>query len=140
MMYGLDKPTLKDSSLCDILLWLSRQRRRFRVTGLSMLPLLQPGDEILVNCHAYQHRHPQPGDIIIAQHPYKPQTRIVKRVTEVRADGACFVRGDNPAESTDSRAFGWMSSEQILGQVTSRFLWFAPSDPTTLTVTEKNSS
>ncbi len=123
------KPPLKQSSIWDVFLWLSRQRRRFRVTGLSMLPLLQPGDEILVNFKAYRNQPPQPGDIIVAQHPYKPQTRIVKRVAEVRSDGSCFVKGDNPAESTDSRAFGWMSSQQILGKVTSRFLFFVSSDP-----------
>jgi nickel-type superoxide dismutase maturation protease len=134
------KPALKQSSLWDVLLWLARQRRRFRVTGLSMLPLLQPGDEILVNCKAYQHQPPQPGDIIVAQHPYKPQTRIVKRVVEVRPDGSCFVQGDNLVESTDSREFGWMSAQQILGQVTSRFLWFVPLDTSTLTVSQKKSS
>jgi nickel-type superoxide dismutase maturation protease len=134
------KPALKQSSLWDVLLWLTRQRRRFRVTGLSMLPLLQPGDEILVNFKAYRNQPPQPGDIIVAQHPYKPQTRIVKRVTEVRPDGSCFVKGDNPAESTDSRAFGWMSAQQILGQVTSRFLWFVPSETSTMTVSPKKSS
>jgi nickel-type superoxide dismutase maturation protease len=104
-----------------------------------MLPLLQPGDEILVNFKAYRNHPPQPGDIIVAQHPYKPQTRIVKRVVEVRGDGSCFVQGDNPDESTDSRAFGWMSSQQILGQVTSRFLLFVPSNTSTLTVSQKKS-
>ncbi len=140
MMELLDQPTLKESSLWDILLWISRRRRRFRVTGLSMLPLLQPGDEILVNFKAYQQSNPQPGDIIVGQHPYKPQTRIVKRVTEVKPDGSCFVQGDNLAESTDSRVFGWMSSQQILGQVTSRFLWFVASDTCTLTASQKKSS
>ena len=115
---------LKQNSLWDLLLWMGRQRRRFRVAGLSMLPLLQPGDEILVNLNAYRDQHPQPGDIVVAQHPCNSQTRIVKRVTEVREDGSCFLRGDNQDESTDSRAFGWMSSQRILGQVTSRFLFF----------------
>lgn len=134
------KPALKQSSLWDVLLWLTHQRRRFRVTGLSMLPLLQPGDEILVNFKAYRNQPPQPGDIIVALHPYKPQTRIVKRVAEVQSDGSCFVRGDNPAESTDSREFGWMSAQQIIGQVTSRFLWFVPPETSTLTVSQKKSS
>lgn len=140
MMELLDEATLKNSSWWDILLWLSRQRRRFRVTGLSMLPLLQPGDEILVNFKAYRNQFPQPGEIVVARHPYKPKTLIVKRVTAVRVDGACFLQGDNLAESTDSRAFGWMYPQQILGQVTSRFLLFTPAEIVKLTVTEKKSS
>ncbi len=136
----LDEPTLKNSTWWDILLWLSRQRRRFRVTGLSMLPLLQPGDEILVNFKAYRNQSPQAGEIIVAQHPYKPNTRIVKRVSGVREDGACFLQGDNSAESTDSRAFGWIHPQQILGRVTSRFLLFTPAEIVKLTVTEKKSS
>ena len=139
MMDLSDEPTLKNSTWWDVLLWLSRQRRRFRVTGLSMLPLLQPGDEILVNFKAYRNQFPQPGDIIVAEHPYKPQTRIVKRVTAVREDGACFLQGDNSAESTDSRAFGWMSPQQILGQVTGRFLLFTSPETIRLTVIKKNS-
>ncbi len=120
---------LEQNSFWELLLWIGRQRRRFRVTGLSMLPQLYPGDEILVNLKAYQNQSPQPGDIVVAQHPYNTHVRIVKRVTAVLEDGSCFLTGDNPAESTDSRMFGWMSSQQILGKVTSRFLSVAPMLP-----------
>ena len=113
---------IEKNSFWELLLWIGRQRRRFRVTGLSMLPLLQPGDEILVDVNAYHRQLPQPGHIVVAQHPYNPKIRIVKRVAAVQADGSCFLTGDNQAESTDSRMFGWMSSQQILGKVTSRFL------------------
>jgi nickel-type superoxide dismutase maturation protease len=98
-----------------------RRRRRFRVTGASMSPLLEPGDEVLVDMRAYKTRSPQGGDLVLLRHPYRPQLLLVKRVSRVEPDGRLRVAGDNPAESSDSRAFGALLPEQIVGQVTSRF-------------------
>ncbi len=112
---------LRDSNLADLILWICRSRSRFRIVGNSMLPLLKPGEEILINPKAYQHKHPQPGDLIIAQHPLQSNLRLVKRVIEVLADGSCFIIGDNPSESTDSRSFGHVSPQYLRGQVVSRF-------------------
>jgi len=112
---------LKDNHLGELLLWLLRRRRRFRITGNSMRPLLKPGDEVLVNPGAYQQMPPTPGDIVVVQHPYRTDLRLVKRVAAVLADGSCVIYGDNPSESTDSRSFGAVVPEQILGRVTSRF-------------------
>lgn len=86
-----------------------------------MAPLLKPKDEILVDLKAYRDQQPRPGEIVIAQHPYQTDLRLVKRVALVQEDGSCFLTGDNSAESTDSRSFGLVAPEQILGQVTSRF-------------------
>ncbi|HEY9738578.1 MAG TPA: S24/S26 family peptidase, partial [Trichocoleus sp.] len=68
------EPThLRHSRLTDLLLWLLRQRLRLRVVGRSMLPLLRPGEEVLVDLWAYRGKaktgspqHPQPGDIVVA--------------------------------------------------------------------------
>lgn len=105
----------------ELLLWLLRRRHRFRVTGNSMQPLLQPGEEILLDRHAYQKSVPQVGDIVVATHPLHPELTIVKRVILVKEDGSLFLRGDNPRESTDSRTFGLVDLQYILGKVTSRF-------------------
>ena len=70
-----------------------------------MLPLLKPGDEVLINPKAYKHSHPADGDIVVAQYPHRPDVRLVKRVTSVTKDGHCTLLGDNPQESTDSRDF-----------------------------------
>ena len=86
-----------------------------------MLPLLQPGDEVLVNPRAYHTVSPSPNDLVVAQHPHNPNLRLIKRVTAVLGDGACFVTGDNPKASTDSRTFGAIAPQQILGKVICRF-------------------
>ena len=86
-----------------------------------MFPLLKPGDEVLIDPNAYRRHSPQPGDIVISQHPYQASLRIVKRVKSVTADGRYHLEGDNPAESTDSRTFGAIASENILGRVICRF-------------------
>jgi nickel-type superoxide dismutase maturation protease len=112
---------LKDINLREFLLWLLRRRRRFRVTGNSMLPLLNLGDEVLVDPKAYLHFRPHPDDIVVAQHPYRQNLRLIKRVTMVNDNGDCLLEGDNPLESTDSRTFGPVSVEKIMGRVTSRF-------------------
>jgi len=112
---------LKGSNLSDLLLWLLRRRRRFRIAGNSMTPLLKSGDEVLVNPRAYQWMTPQAGDIVVARHPYRKDFQLVKRVAAVLDDGSCIIEGDNPSESTDSRSFGAIFPKHIFGQVTSLF-------------------
>ncbi|WP_088243713.1 nickel-type superoxide dismutase maturation protease [Calothrix rhizosoleniae] len=103
-----------------LLLLLLGVRRRLRITGSSMIPLLQPGEEILFNPQAYQQKFPQEDDIVVAQHPFQNQ-KIVKRVAVVLEDGSCFLIGDNPLASTDSRSYGFVTKDKILGQVTHKF-------------------
>ena len=112
---------LQDSTLLELLFWLLKLRRRYRVTGASMSPHLAPNDEVLVDPRAYRGRPPQLNDIVVARHPYKEGVQIIKRIVSRQHDGRYLLEGDNPAESTDSRSFGTVSAAQILGQVTSRF-------------------
>ncbi|MBV6622157.1 MAG: nickel-type superoxide dismutase maturation protease [Rivularia sp. (in: Bacteria)] len=95
-------------------------RKRLRVSGPSMLPELQPGDEILFDPKAYRQKLPQVGDIVVALHPYESK-QIIKRVAVVLADGSCFLIGDNTSSSTDSRSYGLIPLKKILGKVTSKF-------------------
>lgn len=112
---------LAESSYREFFLWLLGKRKRFRVQGNSMLPLLQPEEEILIDHLAYQNSLPQIGDIVVAIHPNRPDLRMVKRITEITAEGKYFLTGDNLAESTDSHFFGAVEIDHILGKVTSRF-------------------
>ena len=108
------------STAKKLLLLLVGARKRLRVTGSSMIPLLQPGEEILFHPQAYSHTFPQVGDIIVAQHPFQGK-KIVKRVTAVLEDGSCFLIGDNHVASTDSRSYGFVAIDKILGRVTNKF-------------------
>jgi len=107
-------------ALPELALWALGRRARFRVAGDSMSPALAPGDQILVDLAAYRRRGPRPGEVVLARHPYRRDARLVKRVARVAADGRCELAGDNPDASTDSRGFGSVPAELLLGRVVLR--------------------
>jgi len=86
-----------------------------------MIPHLQPGDELLVDPRAYRQQSPQVGDIVVAYRPDRTDITMIKRIAAVEQDGRLLLRGDNPTSSTDSRSFGPVPCENILGKVTSKF-------------------
>ena len=86
-----------------------------------MLPLLKPGDEILVDCSSYRLSNPSIGDVVVVKSPENPNLNLVKRVVSIEPNGSCFLQGDNRSHSTDSWDFGWVESHLIVGRVTSRF-------------------
>ena len=112
---------LSTNNYKELLLWLLRLRQRFCVTGNSMFPVLKAGEEVLVDTKAYHRCLPEMGDLVIAWHPQKENLRIIKRVLKVDEKGNCFLMGENSLESSDSRSFGLISSQQIIGKVTSKF-------------------
>ncbi len=89
------------------------KRQRYRVTGDSMSPFLQDGDEVLL----VRISGPKTGDVVVAKHPYKRTVKILKRVSRIDRHGAIFLLGDNPTESTDSRTFGAVQAIDICGKV-----------------------
>ncbi|MGF1460959.1 MAG: nickel-type superoxide dismutase maturation protease [Leptolyngbyaceae cyanobacterium] len=108
---------LQHATTRDLLCWVFRRYRRFRVTGDSMLPTLPPNSEVLINLQSYLKHLPHAEDIVVAYHPLQPQLRIVKRVKSVDSDGACFLSGDNERDSQDSRHFGLVPLVAIIGKV-----------------------
>lgn len=104
----------------EIGLWAMGKRWRFCVAGNSMLPTLQPGEDVLV-VPVSQAMMLSPGDIVVCRHPQKPNLRIIKRISETFYDGSCYVLSDNAAEGSDSRAFGVIDRPLVIGRVTSRF-------------------
>ena len=118
---NLAQHPLPDITWREFLLWIFRFRRRVRVTGPSMRPLLEPGDEVLVDIQAYRQGKPKVGDVVVATHPNDPRVEIIKRISEVFEHNRYFLKGDNPAFSTDSRSFGAIDSTNLLGRVTCRF-------------------
>lgn len=113
--------SLPETNYWELLLWVLRRRKRLKIIGNSMLPLLKPGDEILLNSNAYRQCLPQISDIVVTINPHQSNLIVVKRITAIEPDGNLFLMGDNLRESTDSRHWGSVNPEEIIGKVTSRF-------------------
>ena len=111
-----DVAKIKETGLWEIIALLLKRRLRFRVQGLSMLPLLEPKDLVLVS----PVKQVSVGDIIVLRHPFKTDVTLIKYVAFVNDQGAVYVLGTNLKESTDSRTLGWISHKLIYGRVQSR--------------------
>ncbi len=117
-----------------------------RVTGRSMQPTLLDGDRILTNKLAYGLRvpgthivllswgEPKRGDVVLFSSPLDGR-RLVKRIVGVPGDRVggevvptehYFVLGDN-ADSVDSRTFGCVPRDRLLGRVAGIAFSFDPS-------------
>ncbi len=81
----------------------------YKVEGTSMLPTLKPGQRILV----YRWGKAKVGDLVVFK---KEAKTMVKRVEYVEK-GRLNVRGDNTNYSTDSREWGELTKEEIIGVV-----------------------
>ena len=112
-------PRLPTTTWRDWILLLLRQRKKIRVTGDSMQPTLHHGDIVLVDEKAYIKQTPAIGDIVIAKHPYQKNLKIIKRIADITPENRMLLHSDNPTMGTDSRQFGTISPNRILGQVTS---------------------
>ncbi len=80
-----------------------------RVIGNSMFPLFRQG---MLVC-AIRFIRPRVGDIVIATYG---KMEILKRIKAIGADGY-FLLGDNAAQSSDSRTYGWFNPQSIKGVV-----------------------
>ena len=108
---------LPAAGLKDLLLFFLGRRRLFQVEGDSMLPALQPKQRLLVKLRSHGGLSPSPGTVVVCHHPSDLNLVITKRVWQSN-DGWLELRGDNPAASSDSRQFGQVSLEQVIGEVT----------------------
>lgn len=90
---------------------------RVRVTGTSMAPALVADDRLLVR----RTRRIRPGDLVVVSDPRRAQRWLAKRVAAVARDGSVDVRGDAPHDSTDSRAFGAVPADHVVGRVVYRY-------------------
>lgn len=84
--------------------------QRFTVHGNSMEPTLQHGDDVLVLCWFYKL---EVGDLVAIK---KNKIRMVKRVKKIE-ETRIFAIGDNEKVSIDSREFGWIRRQEIIGKV-----------------------
>ncbi|MFO1540778.1 MAG: nickel-type superoxide dismutase maturation protease [Chloroflexota bacterium] len=91
-------------------------RARVAVAGRSMEPAIADGDWLLVDPDAWQRRPPTPGALVLLGDPRAPERLLVKRVHAVLPDGTLDLRGDAPDRSTDSRHFGPVAPDALLGR------------------------
>ena len=84
--------------------------RRYTVQGKSMLPALKPGQDVLVLTWFFEAKK---WDIVVIKHGGR---EMIKRIQKVH-DRKYFVEGDNKKESTDSRSFGPVTKDEIIGKV-----------------------
>ena len=87
-----------------------------------MRPTLPPGRTVLVDPCAFDGAPPEPGDVVLLEHPDpgRKGLLVVKRVAEV-TDGEAFVVGDDPDTSTDSRDYGPVPLSGLRGRVECTF-------------------
>jgi nickel-type superoxide dismutase maturation protease len=81
-----------------------------------MRPTLTAGDRLVV----LRHRRYRPGDVVALVDPREPTRTIVKRIAAIDDDGI-VVLGDNADASTDSRAFGPVAHDAVLGRAVYRY-------------------
>lgn len=93
---------------------------KVEVSGDSMAPTLQPGDRLLVLRRGGPWRGPRPGDLVTVPDPRAPSRTIVKRLGRATPLGA-DLRGDNPHASTDSRTFGTVPIDRLVGRAVYRY-------------------
>jgi nickel-type superoxide dismutase maturation protease len=121
---------LTQASWKDWILFLTGSLRALKIEGDSMAPKINKGDIVLLVPRSYEFLSKRTrfiprtsvslGDIVIARHPYRRGLKILKRVREIDVEGNMFLRGDNDAESTDSRTLGWFAPKEIEGRVVCR--------------------
>ena len=94
---------------------------RYRVAGQSMAPSLSADERVVVNKLAYRFSKPRPGDLVVLRDPRQPERLLLKRIDREAGEDGWLVLGDNPAASTDSRQFGPVGPELIIGKVWFRY-------------------
>jgi signal peptidase I len=95
--------------------------------GRSMLPAIEPGSVLVVNRLAYgitapwtsryllRWGRPRAGDVVVFHTPRGEWA--VKRCGTVSEDQTFFALGDNSLESFDSRSYGPVPMDRVLGKV-----------------------
>ena len=87
-----------------------------------MSPTFKTGDHVLYRKYVKSKSNLKVGQVVIFLHPTKDRIQI-KRIKQLK-ENSIEVIGDNLKYSTDSRSFGFVQKEKIIGIVTSRILNF----------------
>ena len=102
----------------DLCLWSVGLRRRFRASGVSMLPTLAPGDHLLVDPRAYRKHPPEAGHLVVVRHPAVQGSVLVKRVRD-RDGSRLWLASDNAEADAETRQLEPIEASSVFGRVTS---------------------
>ncbi|MER7580429.1 nickel-type superoxide dismutase maturation protease [Kitasatospora sp. NPDC097691] len=90
-----------------------------------MVPTLREGDRLLVRYGAPI----RPGAVVLFRHPFQQDLLVVKRAAGRRTGGWWLLSDNHPVDS-DSRSYGVVPDELVLGRVLLRLsprpAWLAP--------------
>ncbi len=90
--------------------------QHLRVVGNSMEGTLSEGDLIIYKNINTKNIDLKIGDIVVARHPQIKSKLIVKRIYKINSN-KFDLRGDNFSSSTDSRVWGLIELDLIVGKV-----------------------
>ena len=107
----------------------------YKIPTQSMAPTIQQGDRILVRKLGWGSANVRRGDLVVFRAPDQGTRAYVKRVIGLPGDrvadragtllevpeGHLWMRGDNVEHSRDSRFFGAVPFENLIGLVTYRY-------------------
>ena len=91
-------------------------RQHLRVVGDSMEGTISEGDLIIYKKTNRKHLDLNIGDIVVASHPKIKNKLIIKRIYQIHQN-KFDLRGDNFLSSTDSREWGFIELDLIVGKV-----------------------
>jgi len=94
-----------------------------KVAGSSMAPTFNAGDWLLVRfftgATSQSYGDTLIGKIVVIEREERPGIFLIKRLQKTHG-GIYWVQGDND-ESTDSRTWGWIGANELVGKVVMRY-------------------
>ena len=89
-----------------------------RVSGSSMAPSLRPDSLIIAkNINLMQRYIYQLGDVILFEHNGIQKLKRIADICTINGNTKLYVVGDNAINSTDSRHFGWITTDAVKGKL-----------------------